>query len=389
MKIILVFLFTSLFFSGTFAQVFCEGVGNDWRQKVVDYGSVPTSYIPITTGWVIYAPFTDDFDSFDPTKWTKIDTCRSYSSDAIFSDNSDNVYVGKGKLYLKAKQLATPIWCEHDEGAKYYNYSTGFICSKNPIRYGYIEIKCKLPSNIALGPCFWLFGVQGTWTPYISEDYRYDEIDVFELVQPDNPYYDITKTLMQNVYHNLQDPIYTKSTLTQYINFTNSFLNQDIIFAVEWLPEEMHFYVNRHLTKSVKFAEQSTFQIDVKSDFTCTHFLNAIGQYIQLSLGVNSLITQYPDVSQGFVIEYIHSYKLVEGFNYEYWPTSFSMNDPNMFKVHKSIRLGGTGKTAVIPTGQNITIWAEDGIILDKGFTVSGNTTFAARNIVTTDLFNY
>ncbi|HNQ69320.1 MAG TPA: family 16 glycosylhydrolase [Bacteroidales bacterium] len=387
MKTILVFLFAVFSYVNVFPQFFCEGQ-EGWRRKVIDYGSVPTNYIPITTGWVDYLPFTDDFNSFDYSKWTKIDTCRPYSTHAIFSNSSENVYVGKGKLYLKAKQLATPIWCEHWDGAQYYNYSTGFICSKYPIRYGYIEIKCKLPANIALSPCFWMFNSTGIYV-YPFTGYRYDEIDVFELHDPNDTIYNVTKTLMQNFHHNLHDEDSSYSSLQQNINFTNSFLNQDIFFAVEWLPEELHFYVNGNLTKSVKFAEESEVPYNIKSDFTCTHFLNAMEQYLQISLGVNSLISQYPDVSQGFVIDYIHSYKLVEGYNYEYWPTSFSMNDPEMFKVHQSIRLGGIGKTAIIPTGQNITIWAEEGIILDKGFTVSGSTTFAARNIATTDLFNY
>ncbi|HOZ30112.1 MAG TPA: family 16 glycosylhydrolase [Bacteroidales bacterium] len=387
MKTILLFLFAVFSYTIVFSQVFCEGEYG-WRLKEKDFGAVPTNYIPITTGWVTYAPFTDEFNSFDNTKWSKVnDQCFAYAADeAYYSSYYQNVYVSGGKLYLKARHLASPISCTHWDGTKDYDYSSGYVYSNNPIRYGYIEIKCKLPANIALSPCFWLYDFVGDYHPPY-EGYRYDEIDVFELYVPGMGY-DVSKTLMQNIHHNLHDPS-TKSSLTQNIYFTNSFLNQDIIFAVEWLPEEMHFYVNGNLTKSVKFAEESEVPYNVKSDFTCTHFLNAIEQKMQITLGVNSLISQYPDLSQGFVIDYIRSYKLVEGFNYEYWPTSFSISDPNMFKVHKNIRLGGTGKTANIPSGENITIWATDGIILDKGFTVAGNTTFVARNIATTDLFNY
>jgi beta-glucanase (GH16 family) len=382
------FLMLTLSILSLYSQDYCEGYGNSWRGKEKNFGNVPTYNIPITTGWVAFSPFTDEFNTFDNSKWTKINgSCHTMSTDSYFSNSTDNVYVSAGKLFLKAKLMPTPVWCEHWDTAKYYNYSSGYISSNNAIRYGYIEIKCKLPSNIALAPCFWMFGQTGQYV-YPFTGYEYDEIDVFEPHMPESGN-DLSKTVMQNFYHNLHDPLTTQSSLRQNIFFSNTFLNQDIIFAVEWLPEEIHFYVNGHLTKSVKFADDSSGSIDTDSDFTCTNFLDARGQKFQISLSVNNLISTYTDVSQGFEIDYVRSYKLAEGFNYEYWPSSFSMTDPNMFKVHKNIRLGGTGKTATIPQDENITIWATDGIILDKGFTVSGNTTFTARNIATTNLFIY
>ena len=386
MKII---MFLAIFLSVLmlYSQDYCEGDYNIWEPKEKVYGNVPTNNIPLTTGWVSYSPFTDDFDNFDSTKWRKENgTCHPMSTDSYFSDSADNVYISNGKLFLKAKLLSVPVWCEHWDTAKYYNYSSGYISSINKIRYGYIEIKCKLPSNIALAPCFWMYGSVGQHTyPYTG--YEYDEIDVFEPLMPQTGM-DLSKTILQNFYHNPHN-YSTRSDLKQIIYFTNTFLNQDIIFAVEWLPEEIHYYVNGHISKSVKFADKNSGSVNKNSDFTCANFLDAIGQKFQISLSVNSLITTYPDVSQAFEIDYVHSYKLVEGFDYEYWPSSFSMTDPNMFKVHKSIRLGGNGHTATIPQNENITIWATDGIVLDKGFIVSGNTTFTARNIATTNLFNY
>jgi beta-glucanase (GH16 family) len=367
------------------AQTFCE-----WQGKTNSYGAFPASNTEITTGWTSYAPFTDEFTYFDSNKWEKKNShCHSMSSYAFFSSSSNNVFIQSGKLILKAKQESTPteccLWGDPDLCSDYY-YSSGYVVSKNTIRYGYIEIKCYLPTNIALDPCFWMYGMQGGFPP--DPNYRYDEIDVFEKKLPPNH---SNYTLMQNFYHNIHDDGSngTVSKLTQNIAFTTPFVGQWVTFAVEWLPEEINFFTNGHLTKAVKFAEENSGQVNPNSDFTCTNFLDAIGQKFQISLSVNSLISTYTDVNQGFEIEYVRSYKLVEGFNYEYWPSSFSITDPNMFKVHKNIRLGGTGKTAVIPQDENITVWATDGITLDKGFTVSGNTTFTARNIVTTNLFNY
>ena len=387
--IFLIIIHTSFYiYSQTYCEGYCGTTDQSFILKKKQLGNVPTDIIPITKGWIEYAPFTDEFDSLDNTKWVIINDTHSMSPNAYFSNSIDNVDTINGKLLLKAKMLSSPYMI----GGNYYNYSSGYICSIDTIRYGYIEMKCKLPQNIALAPCFWLCGIKGQ-DSYPFTGYEYDEIDVFELFLPDNKLdvaiENIDKTFMHNFYHNLDDTLTTRSCLTQIISFTNSFLNQDIIFAVEWLPEEIHYYVNGHITKSVKFAEKSSGWVHNDSDFTCTNFLDAIGQRFQISLSVNSLIETYPDVSQAFEIDYVRSYKLVEGFDYEYWPSSFSMSDPNMFKVHKSIRLGGNGHTATIPQNENITIWATDGIVLDKGFTVVGNTIFTARNIATTNLFNY
>lgn len=61
-----------------------------------------------------------------------------------------------------------------------------------------------------------------------------------------------------------------------------------------------------------------------------------------------------------------------------YHPVVFSVSDEST-KVYPHVILGGVGCTAVVnsPAG----IWAEQDIILDKGFELSANTPFSARVI--------
>jgi hypothetical protein len=90
------------------------------------------------------------------------------------------------------------------------------------------------------------------------------------------------------------------------------------------------------------------------------------------------------DLSGDFIINHVRSYKLQEGNPGEYWPGSFNLTDPDMFKVHHSIRLGGDqGHSAIIAPGNDITLWASDCIIMDKGFTVLPGSQFVARTILT------
>ncbi len=65
-----------------------------------------------------------------------------------------------------------------------------------------------------------------------------------------------------------------------------------------------------------------------------------------------------------------------------YHPTIFSPSDEST-KVYPHVILGGTGCVANVssPTA----IWAEQDIILDKGFQLSSNTAFSARVIKVPD----
>lgn len=352
-----------------------------WKQANMAF---PDQYNGVTTGWQLYAPFSDEFDgdTLDNTKWTAYNNfCHGMSDAAYFRNTPNHVKVENGKLKLSAIEEPTPVECciwWDPNNCHDYSYSSGYIYSNNKIQYGYLEMKCYIPSSIALNPCFWLWGSTGGSYPVK----QYDEIDVFERWGDPNsvPYPD--RMMMSNFYHNIGDTIYgTSSKLQQTITFNTAFVGYTSIFAVEWLPHEIHFYVNGKITRSVRYSTRTDHNSD--SYFTCADFEDAIPQRIDISFSINNKIFDFPDLTESFEIEYIHSYKLQEGFNYEYWPTSFSLFDPNIFKVHKSLKLGGTGHTAVIPSNQNITVWAKESIVLSKGFEVTGNTTFTARTIET------
>ncbi|MFH1295680.1 MAG: family 16 glycosylhydrolase [Bacteroidota bacterium] len=302
------------------------------------------------------------------------------SPSAYFSNSPENIKVDSGKLKLYIAQTDSFEYT-YNSNQKTYTYSGGWIASKYPIHYGYIEMKCYLPEEIALYPCFWMYGT--IWPSQMTD---YDEIDVFEKSLE----YWSNSRLMQNFYHDTELPTWNK--LCQTLNFNQSYVGQETIFAVEWLPEEIHFYINGNLTTSIKHTTNSCYykypNYPDNSYYTCTEIRYAVPQKFQISLSLNLAANPNPSLAQGFEIDYIRSYKLTEGFNFEYWPNSFNLNDPDMFKVHQSIRLGGGGHSAVIPTGVNVTFWGRDSIVLDQGFTLSAGTDFIVRNIKTDpDLF--
>jgi len=79
MKRLILFVFLAQLNTIVFCQEYCDGsiiVGEDtiflgWRGKEKVIGNVPSIDSSITTGWVVYLPFTDEFNTFDYSKWTK------------------------------------------------------------------------------------------------------------------------------------------------------------------------------------------------------------------------------------------------------------------------------------------------------------------------------
>jgi hypothetical protein len=291
------------------------------------------------------------------------------SPKAFFSRSQDNVKIVDSALHLSAKHLINAFTCSYDTGSgqitQNYEYSSGYIRTNDKIRYGYIEILCNIPENLGLNPCFWMHGNSG---------FKKDEIDIFEKELGVNN----NTHLLQNVYggggtNDIQRDLIIK------IDFDSSFCGPQKIFAVEWLPEEIHFYINGVVTASVKYTPNNN-EVDHWNFFTCTDFRYAEPMEIMLSLAVNDSIANDSIPNQGFEILYIKSFKLVDGGDTNHWPNYFSMNDPYLFKVNKTLRLGGEGKSAVIPPQINYTAWAKDSIILLKGF-VADSTFFSARVI--------
>lgn len=101
---------------------------------------------------------------------------------------------------------------------------------------------------------------------------------------------------MSNFYHNLDRA--DESKLYQEITFSSTFVGQEAIYAVEWLPHEIHFYVNGKITRSVRYSIRTDHNPD--SYFTCTDFEDAIAQQIHISFSVNDEINNFPDLSESF-----------------------------------------------------------------------------------------
>ncbi|MCK9424341.1 MAG: hypothetical protein M0Q38_17290 [Bacteroidales bacterium] len=341
-----------------------------------------------TQGWSFWSPTSDEFNSatLDRNKWDVAGQdglyCHSMSPYAYFRDDTSVVHLGNGRLILKCKP-DMPYFCY----GHYHHYSSGYIMSKHPnsggplFHFGLIQLKCKFPNEVSLEPCFWTYGA--VWPAnYMT---RSDEIDVIEKIVQLISNTIFRQTTIRWTFPNPPDQSYITSIECKQLKHPIPYTGTDFVITLEWLPTEINFYMNGHWTNTYKFTSDLSALSPYDypgphSEFTCVDFTYACKQGIQLSL---SLTSDNPvNLSEGFEIDWIRSYKLVQGVS-TYWPTTVSLSDPEISTVHSTITFGGTNHNGDIPANNNITVWATNSITLDKGFILQPNCTFEMRRIDT------
>lgn len=325
----------------------------------------PQSRDSIADGWVCNSFYSDDFDSI------VIDTQKWHRRDLIYHPNNTDIGYLKENVTLSNGQLVLSV-CYDSIGTIYHNsfhyndtvlnkllhYSTGGIESRYEIQYGYYEVECRLPKNPKYYPCFWTVGG-------VSE---YDEVDVFELTDDtDSPY-----KFLQNEYSNVHVSSYSKTTQT--ITMSDSITGRPVRFGVEVLPYEIVFYVNRHVSSRLIHNSSLT---NRTNSFTCSDITKTVPMNVMITFNTN--VTEgIPQPHEAFTVDYFKCYKLERGNIDTYHPSTFVPSSESC-KVYPHVILGGTGCTATItsPTA----VWAEQDIVLDKGFELSAETAFSARVI--------
>lgn len=135
-------------------------------------------------GWELI--FNDEFDgnALDQDKWNPT-YCWGHTHNHNAYCAEENVFVENGLLRIKGEAKRhpnAPASCSN--GGKTYplDYTSGAIDTNNKFRfkYGYIEGRFKMPSQLGTWPAFWM--LQDGWPP---------EIDIFEVphARTDNHYY--------------------------------------------------------------------------------------------------------------------------------------------------------------------------------------------------------
>ena len=212
-----------------------------------------------------------------------------------YTEDVRNIYVEDGNLVLKA------IKEETEEGTK---YTSGKVTTQNKrdYKYGRFEARLKVPEGQGLWPAFWMMPTEenlyGSWP-------RCGEIDIMEVLgnEPNKSYGTI---------HYGNPP---KSDQGYYTLDGQTFADDYHVFAVEWEPSEMRFYIDGNLYHTVNdwFTKQEGGdEITYPAPFDQTFFL-------KFNLAVGGNWPGNPDETTNFdnaeyKIDYVKVYQL-EDYN--------------------------------------------------------------------------
>ena len=143
--------------------------------------------------------------------------------DSYYSDPSvgyDPFAISNGTLGITAKPTAMP----HANSAK-LPYSSGTITSFNSfyVKYGYFEIRAKLPTGQGLWSAFWMVNKNWAWPP---------EIDGFEVLGN-------APSIMYGSTHDIVDKKNVARTTGIEVGDTSTEFH---IYGVDWEPSSLVYY---------------------------------------------------------------------------------------------------------------------------------------------------
>ncbi|MBN2385965.1 MAG: glycoside hydrolase family 16 protein [Anaerolineales bacterium] len=252
-------------------------------------GCALTSGLDAPAGWTLV--WADEFNqpdgsAPDPSRWNHATGGSGWGNAELqhYSNSTDNAYIQDGMLVIQANEetsmgrnytsarLHTMVWAEWT--------------------YGRFEIRARLPNTPGIWPAFWLLPASatryGTWPAG-------GEIDIMEMIgsQPGRVY----ATIHYNNPHRQSGGHYD-------LPAGQTFADDFHVFALEWEPEEMRWYVDGVLyhTETSWFTNNAPFPAPFDQPF-----------YLLINLAVGGTWPGSPDETSAFpqylFVDYVRVYQ--------------------------------------------------------------------------------
>ena len=182
----------------------------------------------------------------DPTKWSYEEGyLRNHEAQFYTRARPENARVENGLLILEARKEHFPIPGDapNARGQKFAEYTSASLNTLGKFDFlnGRLEMRAKLPRGKGVWPAFWTLGKnigQVDWP-------RCGEIDVMELVGKEPGEIHGTAHWQGNGQHESQgNQLHVEKTDADFH-----------VYAVEWTPERIAFFVDDHLYNSVPVAK--------------------------------------------------------------------------------------------------------------------------------------
>lgn len=319
----------------------------------------PTAAAP--PGWRLV--WSDDFDSFDETKWDRV---KSFEP----TNNSQQAYLPE-QVTIKGGNL---VILSENQPAGALPYRSGQVVSKHAQRMGRWEVRAQIPGTRGMWPAIWLLP-DGPW-PSLGE------IDVMENRgnQPtitSSAFHWGATTPYEHHFHAVEQRTAQAGKLVSYPDGFHT-------YAVEWLPDQLRFYVDD--------VHHATFYNDELGNFLPR--LSA-PMRLMINTAIGGDFLPPPDEStrwpQRFLVDWVRVYERAEDsgehtlVNGDFEAAGGSLagwhvfgnrtdGDPNVLADAKSAR---SGATALRLSGQ--ASGGENYSGVSQGISVSGGDRVRAR----------
>ena len=293
-----------------------------------------------TMGWTYDSTKSTELDSLPDNGWHIDNNYANANAYNGFSDSTAYWDINNGILNLYLKD---DIFITNDVPPDTLPYTAAILkCDYVDMTYGYYEVKVKLPKDLDLCTSFW--GVTGY---YGTTGYR--EIEEFEY---------FTKNLHSNVYH-----ITAQYGGQMYIDTSNIDSTEWYIFGLEWLPKKYNLFLNNRFIEDLDYGDDCVEDYLAPIDHWMLWIVNWVNHNAQ------------PPFPKTLKCDYIRIYKLdftnLNSDFYDDWPNYD-------YGVWHTVRLGNVYNAVINDNGAH-SVWATDGITLDKGFEVAKGTEFTTK----------
>ena len=183
-------------------------------------------------GWV--EDWTDDFDTFDESKWNRADGHLQTDKAVVINVGDDeHVYIEDGSLVLRADI--------GDYGG--YAAAAGMVdtAGKYSISYGRIEMRAKLPHGYGTFPALWMLANETLWAGN-------GEIDIMEISNEGMD--DADAYLFGTRHWTTTGGSHTSEGRTLYNKNRVPFSEEYHTFALEWENDQMRWFLDGMLYAS-------------------------------------------------------------------------------------------------------------------------------------------
>jgi beta-glucanase (GH16 family) len=226
----------------------------------------------------------------DATKWEYALGGDGWGNQELetYTDRRENSQIVNGKLVITARRES---FTGKDGITREYTSARLLTRGKFAQQYGRFEARIKIPSGQGIWPAFWMLGDGGDWP-------NRGEIDIMENIGKEP----------QLVHGTIHGPGYSgeHGIGAPYAVKKGRFADKFHVYAIEWEPEVIRFYVDGHLYNTITPAK-----LPAGTKWVYDHPF-----YMLLNVAVGGGWPGYPDATskypQKMEVDYVRVYQRAE-----------------------------------------------------------------------------